>query len=401
MKSNKIKSSIKISLFLIALLFAITIVSARDIKINLVDYQPKPVVPGSVFGANFKAINSGSQKIENTTFTLKSSSDFSIQGDDEFFFSSLNAGEETNLLYTIKVKQSALSGFKTLNLRTEYGDEDFSDGFSISVKGIEATLSVDSVYLNPSEISPGGEATISLELANNAAFSLRNVKTKLDFSSVPFAPVNNVGEKSVSIIDGKGKEKISFSIATLSNAAPNIYKIPLSLDYYDEFGQHYSSNNVVSVKVSILPKISVIAEKSELVEGKKGTLSIKIINSGLNAVKFTAINSLQSEEFTQLSQNNFYLGDIDSDDFQTIDLELIPSRKGTLNIPMQMNFKDSNNKEYAQNFFVPVVVYSLEEAKQLGIEKQENSFWLFVIGAVIFALVVLRFVRKKRNKSIK
>jgi hypothetical protein len=389
----------KFILFIVALLLVSIAVNARDIKVNLVDYQPKPVVPGSVFSTNFKVINTASEKKENITFTLKGSSDFSVQGDDEFFFSSLNAGEESTLLYTVKVKPSALSGFKTLNLRTEYNNEDFSDGFSISVKGIEATLSVDSVSLNPSEISPGGEATLYLDLTNNAAFSLRNVKAKLDFTTVPFAPLSNIGEKSVSIIDGKGKEKISFNIAALSNAVPNIYKIPLLLDYYDEFGQHYTSSNVVSVKVSILPKLSVITEKSELVEGKKGTVAVKIINSGLNAIKFATITSLDSEEFSLVSQKNFYLGDIDSDDFQTIDIELISSRSGAVNLPMQITFRDSNNKEYSQNFFITAKVHSVEEAKQLGIEKEGSSFWMFVIGAIVFALLILRFVRKKRNKS--
>ncbi len=391
----------KFILFIVALLLVSIAVNARDIKVNLVDYQPKPVVPGSVFSVNFKVFNTASEKRENITFTLKSSSDFSVQGDDEFFFSSLNAGEEANLLYTVKVKSSALSGFKTLNLRTEYKDEDFSDGFSVSVKGIEATLSVDSVVLSPEEVSPGAEAVVSLGLSNKAAFSLRNVKAKLEFTSVPFAPVNNVGEQAISIINGKSKEKISFNIAVLSNAVPNIYKIPLLLDYYDEFGQRYTSNNVVSVKVSMTPKISVIAEKSELIEGQKGTLSVKIVNSGLNSIKFAAVNSLASQEFEQLSQRSFYLGDIDSDDFQTIDIELIPSRSGAMNIPMQMSFRDSNNKEYSQNFFVTAKVYSVEEAKQLGLQKEGNSFWMFVVGAVIFALVILRFVRKKHNANKK
>ena len=68
------KLNIKLSLFLVILLIVSVAVSARDIKVNLVDYQPKPVVPGSVFSANFKVLNTASEKKENITFTLKGTS---------------------------------------------------------------------------------------------------------------------------------------------------------------------------------------------------------------------------------------------------------------------------------------------------------------------------------------
>lgn len=386
-------------IFALFFLVLVASVSARDLRISLVDYQPRPVVPGSFFTATFKVVNSAQANAENITFRLREGSDFSVQGDDELFFSSIKPGEEVSFSYSLKVLSNVLSGFSTLGLRTDYSKESFTDSFSVQVKGIEATLTIDSVKSSPELISPGENAVIDIFITNNAAFSLRNVRVKLDFSSkeIPFAPFEGVGENAVSLIEGNGKSKLSFKIISQSSAVPNIYKIPVVIDYYDEFGQHYSSSNVLSLRVGTIPRLEISAEKNLLVEEKKGVVSLKVVNTGLTPVKFLTINLQPSKDYVLLSSSNIYMGDIDSDDFQTYEIELIPY-SNILLIPAVINFKDAGNKNYNLNTLIQLNVFSEDEAINAGLlSRSYSELWIALVVVIIVLFLFFRMLKRKKS----
>ncbi len=377
--------------------------SADDLQVSLQDYTPKPVVPGNFFTATFKVDNTASQNLSNITINLDVDSPFYIEGNDELEIDSLAIGKSKTFSFNIGVKSSASSGFETLNIdwETENPKDSGSESFSIKVKAMETTLVVESVESLPSEIAPGEEAKVKIRLKNEASILLRDIKVKLNLNSaeLPFAPIGTVTEKNIDTLNADTSKELEFKIITLADAPSKIYKIPLEITYFDEFGEKYSKTDLISLIIGSKPLLDLNVEKSNLIKARKGTVRIEIVNRGLTDAKFLKV-TLISENFELLSPSDVYVGDVDSDDIENVEFDLRTNQQGFINLPLQVTYRDTNNKLYTEVYNVPVKVYTLAEARQAGLIK--INYTLFVIITltivIIFYFIFRNTFRRKRQR---
>jgi hypothetical protein len=259
---------------------------------------------------------------------------------------------------------------------------------------------VTNVQTMPEQITPGGTASIKIELDNKASFNIKNLKVKIDLSSkdLPFAPSQSVTEQIIGELIGNSRTTLIFKVVSIPEAKPDIYKVPLMLEYYDEFGEKYSTSTLLSLIVGSSPKLEVSTEKQLLIEGQKAQISINVVNSGLSPVKFLTILFKGSADLNLLSSSSSYIGDLDSDDFQTVDVELFTSRNGQVILPLTINFMDANNKQYSQELFLPLQSYTEEEAQALGLVKQSNTSTIFIVVFIFVLLIILYKIIKKWRK---
>ena len=377
--------------------------SADDLQVSLQDYTPKPVVPGNFFTATFKVDNTASQNLSNITINLDVDSPFYIEGNDELEIDSLAIGKSKTFSFNIGVKSSASSGFETLNIdwETENPKDSGSESFSIKVKAMETTLVVESVESLPSEIAPGEEAKVKIRLKNEASILLRDIKVKLNLNNaeLPFAPIGTVTEKNIDTLNADTSKELEFKIITLADAPSKIYKIPLEITYFDEFGEKYSKTDLISLIIGSKPLLDLNVEKSNLIKARKGTVRIEIVNRGLTDAKFLKV-TLISENFELLSPSDVYVGDVDSDDIENVEFDLRTNQQGFINLPLQVTYRDTNNKLYTEVYNVPVKVYTLAEARQAGLIK--INYTLFVIITltivIIFYFIFRNTFRRKRQR---
>ncbi|KHO49497.1 MAG: hypothetical protein QT01_C0004G0027 [archaeon GW2011_AR6] len=301
------------------------------------------------------------------------------------------------------MRDTASSGFETLSVDWDTPSDDGSESFSIQVKAFETKLVVESVESVPQQIAPGQEATVKLVLRNNANLLLKDVKIKLNLNSadLPFAPLGSVTEKNIDSMSAGSSREIEFKLIALADASSRIYKVPLEVNYFDEFGNEFQSQDVISLIVGSKPLLDINIEKSELVEARRGKLTIEIVNSGLTDAKFLNARLLLSDNYEVLSSQNVYVGSVDSDDIESIDFELLTKRAGTINLPLQINYRDANNKQYSEILSVQARVYSLDEAKKLGIVKTNSTFTAFVviIAALILYFWIRKFFKARRHRA--
>jgi len=390
---------IKLLLLILLLLPVVYANDVSDVQIVLSNYTPQPVTPGNIFNIEFKVKNLINEQLTDLRFDLNSNKYFSVDT-DEIKFSNLGPLEEKTLTYSVEVKNDATTGFKKIDLDYEVNDDEETTSFNIQVKSIETTLIVTSVDSIPNKIQPGQEAQVKINVKNQANFLLKDITLKLDLTSntLPFAPIKSVTEQRIDSLSESQETQFTFDIISLPSAKPDIYKIPIKITYYDQFNQFYTKDDVIALIVSSTPALNVNIEKSELIESKKEILSINLVNRGLSNIKLLNIEILNSNQFSLLSSKNLYIGNLDSDDSETIDLDLMPLKKNSITIPLLITYKDTNNQDYSIQENIEARVYSVNEAKQIGLIKP-NGFLKIITFLVIMVFIYIIYRRRKRKNA--
>jgi len=72
-----------------------------------------------------------------------------------------------------------------------------------------------------------------------------------------------------------------------------------------------------------------------------GTVSIKFVNKGATDARFLNIILKKSDDYETISSDNVYIGDLDSDDYETADFKINVKRlkSSKLNIPVHFEFQ--------------------------------------------------------------
>src|SRR3989344_947395 len=389
---------IKLLILILLLLPIVYANDASDIQIVLSNYTPQPVTPSNIFNIEFKVKNLVNEQLTDLVFDLNSNKYFSVDT-DEIKFSTLGPFEEKTLIYSVEVKNDATTGFKKIDLDYEVNDDEETASFNIQVKSIETTLIVTSVDSIPNKIQPGQEAQVKINVKNQANFLLKDITLKLDLTSntLPFAPIKSVTEQRIDSLSESQETQFTFDIISLPSAKPDIYKIPIKITYYDQFNQFYTKDDVIALIVSSTPSLDINIEKSELIESKKETLSINLVNRGLSNIKLLNVEILNSNQFNLLSSKNIYIGNLDSDDSEIIDLDLIPIKKNSVTIPLSITYKDTNNQDYSIQENIEAKVYSVNEAKQIGLIKPNGFLRVMAFLVIIVFIYIIYRRRKKKN----
>lgn len=261
-------------------------------------------------------------------------------------------------------------------------------------------MTIKNAITSPSEIAPGEVAKITIEIENTLSDDVQNVNVVLDLSaSVPIAPYQGSVEESIDEIGEGDEERFTFNVIVLPDATPGIYKIPVKITY-EINGTRETKNGTIGVIVNSPPQIQISVE-GYLIKGQEGIVEIKIVNDGLSDLKFVSVQSSQPTSGATINSPLYeYLGNINSDDFETIEYSIFAreTSPSMISIPIKLNYKDSTNKDFSQDEILSVRVYSSEEAKNLGLIPGQN-YTLYVAIGIIILLYLLYRIRKKMKKK--
>ncbi|MEM0465150.1 MAG: hypothetical protein QXW97_00415 [Candidatus Pacearchaeota archaeon] len=266
-----------------------------------------------------------------------------------------------------------------------------------------SALVIQSVHNSPDKIAPGESSLIYIILKNNEDYDIDQIIVSLDLSNVPIAPYNTGTDYSINKIKSGDSKEVQFKIIILNNAIPGIYKIPINIKYNDEEGKIITKQSLISINVYSSPLIEAKIEDGIVLKGKKNKITVKVINKGLDNAKFLEM-SLQkkSNYYSLLSQEKVYIGDVDSNDFQTSDFEIFINNEAPNNIkiPINIGYKDTFNRNYTYNTDLNIRAYSKKDAIKYGLI-QNNSIYGIIILAIITVIIIYIFYRIIRRKKIK
>jgi len=270
--------------------------------------------------------------------------------------------------------------------------------FVVQSISLASAVTISGVTSTPDEVEPGEKVTLNIEVENTLEDDIEKVIVSLDLKDVPFSPYQSSSEKSIDEIDEGDEEKISFKLIADPESASGIYKIPVTISYIikGETEREDPIEGLVSLIIKASPELQIGIEDSVLLKGQNNELSVRITNSGLGDARLLSIRINPVSGINVLGQNSVYIGDIDSDDFDTADFSVFikESAPNNINLPVEIGYRNSQNELVTENKIVILRSYSLQEAIQLGlIQTSKAGIYIGVIVAVIVLFIIYRIIR--------
>lgn len=397
-------SSVVILLLLVSVVYAQTQDAPRVI-VTLLNQDPDPVEPGGTVDVRIKIENKGSGVLNNVRIELDPQFPLSLAPGQEQFqeIGSLDArvqGASAIIQkWRLRVAEDVQSGIYDLDVQYRVdGNVIKLTPVKVEVKSSESILNIGSVSLDPEHISPGQEATLTVIVENLADITLDQVKAKLDLDGLPFAPIGSTDEITLDHLRRGEEARLTFRLIALPNAQSEVHKVPLQISFFDNTGVETIRTNNIGIIVDEQPDYTVSLEDSKIVlPNQKGDLILSVSNRGIAELKFVTIEMLPAQGFSILSSPRIYLGNLESDDFETAQFTVYPETSGELSVPFQIEYKDSYNRPHKDRLQIPVKVYTSSEAKKYGLVAKK-SYWPIIIVIILVVLALLWWRRKKKKK---
>lgn len=393
-----------LAILMIALM-AMTVSAVQEfseLTATLTKYEPQPAQPGKYIDVFIKLENTGIGAASNVILEVLPEFPFSIDTGKTSKTIGILGGKSFYIAeFRLKVDEGAVEGTNKLKVRFNSDESQniwVEQKLDVSVQTQDAVLSIESIKIEPAEIIPGDKGTITLSFQNLADSFLSDIKVKLDLTSddLPFVAYNSASEKNIYQIRARERKDVSFELIAFPDADAKIYKIPVNITYYDNVGTKYTKTDLIGVVVNSKPDIKVLVDSTTLMKEQRiGDIVLRIVNKGLNDVKFMNMKIAESEDFELLSSNNEeYIGNLDSDDFETVDFKVLLKDEETVEILITLEYMDNNNNKYVDNMNLKLKIHS---AEKLGQKKSNRTMYFVLIVLIIGGIFFYRRRKKKKQ----
>jgi len=405
---------ITITILLLSL-FSLTLVSAAnrpDITVTLISQSPDPVESGQELIVKFKVENNGTQTTDDVILRLLPNFPFQLYGDvAEKNLGKMRGGQngaDAEIVeYRLKIAPSAIEQDTELELELQRGTsitKYVNNDFLIDIRTRDTALAISQVTSEPEQIAPGEYSNVNIMVKNTADSLIKDITFKLDFSSadLPLAPYQSSSEKTLGKLEAGYQDTLTYKIIADPEATLGLYKVPLNITYSDDRGTRTTVSEVLALTIGDVPQLKPFIKQSTVLQAnKEGTVTIGLANSGTTNLKFLELEILPSDDFQLVSTSNyFYIGDLDSDDTESEDVDLFINRGlKTLTIPIRLEYRDANNKLFQQQSDLELNLYSASQLKKFGIIQTNNSWvYLFLLLLIVGGYIYYRRRKKKTKK---
>jgi hypothetical protein len=421
---------ISIILLMTLLLSVAYAIEAPTLDITLINQDPDPAGPGDYVELRFKVVNTqAGSNAKDLMFRLKPQFPFSLDPseDEEKSFGNLPAlGDAGNALivkYKLLVDDDAVQGSNKIHLEYKHDLLGWiAKEFTVDIQTVDANIAIVSVNTNPEKIRPGEESEVQITVRNMADSTVKDVSFKLDltydnllsgatsktatdsinaFNELPFAPIESASEKKIDSLKSGEEVVFTYRLISYSDAESKVYKIPVEINYYDELETKYTKNDLIGLVVGSQPDLSVIIDETSLYVGKKtGTVTVRFINKGFSDIKFLDVKLPSNGAYELLSAEEVYVGNVDSDDYETAEFELYlkedSREESIIKLPLSVEYRDANNNIYSNQVDLDLRIVTAEKK---GVSAGGSPVGLIVVIVIIVGGIW--YFRKKRKKNTK
>lgn len=265
----------------------------------------------------------------------------------------------------------------------------------------DANVQITKAITTPSSVEPGKVVSLLIEIENIGEVDAQDVFVKLGLEDIPFALNSGASVKSVGDLDEGDEETVTYSLTANNDVTSGTYQIPIEVIYSYEADDgndtkivRETTEGFVSIIIAGKPSLIVNVDNSYGIIGQKGTVDIQFTNRGRGDIKFLTVNIKDIFGYDVLSNKQVYVGDVDSDDFETISFEIMPFTDDP-ELEMEVQYEDFEGNKYNENYQVKLQTYTTNEARALGLIPPNNN-WIF--GVVVVLIIIFFIVRKLRKK---
>ena len=265
-----------------------------------------------------------------------------------------------------------------------------------TINNMGHALRIEKINSDPLNIIPGNEARVEISLMNNAGLYLDDVRVKLILPS-GFNFFDDVNQVKITRLESRESKNISFKVIASQSISEGIYEASLVIDYVSYLGKNFANvgqnkedNFTFGLVVKANPNIIAQVEKTDIYKGNNlGGVTITFVNNGVGNAKFFTTTLLDSEDYEIISNNLDYIGDLDSDDFDSVDFRIKLKNTKDPVLLLRSDYKDALNRDYSKEFSLPL---EIRNAEDLGIATNNTSY---VVLFIILIAIVSYFIYKK------
>jgi hypothetical protein len=259
-------------------------------------------------------------------------------------------------------------------------------------------LSVDNVRTEPEALIPGQPGKLIVTMTDKGNFKLVDLRVELTLPA-ELALYNDVNKRNIANILPLQTRELTYNVIALPGTDEGIYKGDISIEYLNHIGDENTETNDIGIIVKGNPRIYALIDSSEI-NKKQGTgeINIEFVNNEIADIKFLTVELMESQDYRILSPAKQYIGDLDSDDFESIDYELnVDITKDKVVLPLKISYKDKLNNDYNEEVELWLYVLSAADA---GVKSNNTSYIVVVIIIVIIVgYIVYRRITKKKRKE--
>ncbi len=376
---------------------------SASLQVSVSKYEPYPASPGNYVDVWLKVENTGYSSAKNATLIIDESYPFiKLEGYDYVWsIGELQTSEATVKKFRFLVDRGAVSG--TNYLKVKYSS-DPSTGIwvtkelGIEVKEYQVVLRISSVEFEGA-VAPGNPVNLTLTLENDAGVFLKNILISISRSSDDLFKyaVEGTNTRIIEKLAPEEKREVTFVLLIDASSKTGVYSLPLTLEYYDESNNLYSRTENIGIAVNQKPELEVYIDSSEgyFVRGALNKVRISVVNTGTTDAKFVSVSVKDADGYKLLGTTSKYLGEIESDDQASITVEMYIGKDAPslLQIPVMINYKDSLNNQYSDEFKKEVRTFGKDELKQYGAYTSKTGIYLYIV----LILVIGYIVRKRKT----
>ncbi|MFC1728643.1 COG1361 S-layer family protein [Nanoarchaeota archaeon] len=387
------------------LAYSVSSVDRAGVVMQEVKYEPYPADPGAYLDVWLKVENFGGSDAKNFEVELLPAFPFSLDvGAEATRAFGTVLGHQTVLVkYKVRIDQNAVEGTNPLKFRYRHDSADHwkYSQVDVFIRTVDANIAVNEVKID--RIAQGVASPVEISLENLADSTLTNINVKLDLTGTdtPFVPIDSTAEKKLANIEPGVARSVTFNLMALPDADSGVYKVPIEITATDGTGRNYTKSSIIGLIIGSDPELSITVDSSMVYDtGETGDVVLKFVNKGLNDVKLMSVTLDESSDYDIISKKEVYIGNIDSDDYETAEfrLKVRKAKKGVTTLKLKLNYLDANNKQYQENVDVALRIIS---AKKLGLNEGSAASRLvgFILVVVIGYFVYKRWEKKKKKKQ--
>jgi hypothetical protein len=269
----------------------------------------------------------------------------------------------------------------------------------ISMVFTAAQVTGDAIIINSDYITiySGEQGTVEIEIENRMEEDIEAVSVSIVLDNLPFTSVGS-NEKSINEIEDDDEEKVKFIIKASTDISPGDYNIPYFIRYKKYGGNETSEKSgTFGLRVSSRTELDFSVETQNPVIGKKGKISLEIINKGFGEIKSSSVQIFPSG-YELISKDKIFIGTIESEDSDLVTFDVIFK---TANPALSATFiyKDFDNNDQINVINIPLTIYTKEKALELGLIDKPNYIPYIVVISLIIVWIVWRVIKKLRKNK--
>lgn len=259
-------------------------------------------------------------------------------------------------------------------------------------------MKIKDISVTPSNLVPGREGILKLSIENTAKFEIRDIRVQINLpDEISF--LDDISKRKIAILDSGISQELEYDIIVSSETDEGVYKIPITVDYINFIGDERQDNDSFGIIIKSVPKLFIKAEDSNLYEkGDIGDITLTFVNNDIGNIKFLTIELLESENYNVVSVNKDYIGDLDSDDFESVDFKIrLNTKNKEIPLLLRLNYKDALNQDYTQELDVNLNILTAAERGEKTTNVWSIIFWIIVICGIGYWIYNKKFKKKSKK----